>query len=102
MSFVERLKGNFDYIVNFRIDGKLYALKRHQESCTYYFTDENVNRNFPTCFALTLDDHTSSTFLMSPEIRKRFVVYKGYYQCGYMRFNSMRTKNVFMEVYRYL
>lgn len=102
MSFVERLKGNFDYIVNFRIDGKLYALKRHQESCTYYFTDENVNRNFPTCFALTLDDHTSNTFLMSPEIRKRFVVYKGYYQCGYMRFNSMRTKNVFMEVYRYL
>lgn len=101
-SFVQTLKGDFNYIVNFRIDGKIYALKQHSDTRLFYFTDDKVDKNFHTCFALTMDDHTQGTFLINLEVRKHFVIYKSYYQSGYMRFNSMRSKNVFMEVYRYL
>ena len=101
-SFVQTLKGDFHYIVNFRIDGKVYALKQHTDTRLFYFTDDKVDKNFHTCFALTMDDHTQGTFLINLEVRKHFAIYKSYYQSGYMRFNSMRSKNVFMEVYRYL
>lgn len=102
LSFVKKLSGDFHYIVNFRYNGKFYALKRHMKTGMYYFTDDKVDKNFPSCFALTIEDHNSETFLMSPEVRRNFAIYKAYYQNCKMMFNSMRSKNVFMELYRFL
>lgn len=102
MSFVKKLTGDFNYLTNFRYNGKVYALKYHYGSGMNYFTDDKVDKDFPVCFALTPDDHNDQTWLMSREQRKKFAVYKTYYQGGRMIFNSMRSKNAFLELYRYL
>ena len=101
-SFVKKLSGDFHYISNFRFGGKVYALKHHFKSGMYYFTDDKIDYQFPTCYALTLEDHNDQTWLMNSDIRKRFSRFKFQYQNGFMIFNSMRSKNAFMELYRYL
>lgn len=102
MSFVKKLSGDFHYIANIRFNGKIYALKRHVKTGFHYFTDDKIDKQFPACYAMTPDDHTDGTWIMPLETRKRFRMYKELYQAGRMLFNSMRTKNVWLDVYRYI
>lgn len=102
MSFVQKLSGDFTYITNFRFGKKLYSLKRHLKSGMFYFTDEGIDRTFPLCYSPTLEDHTQGALLIDSQARVRFKRYKNMYQQGNLFFNSMRSKNAFMDLYRYL
>ena len=101
-SFVERLDGNMRYLMNFRYDNKLYALKFDMSNNLYYFTDDGVDEHMKNTYALTRDDHTLDTVLISSQLKLRLVSVKTMYGAGGMRFNSMRSKAVFLEMYRYL
>ena len=100
-SFIERMSGDFRYLMNFRYDGKLYALKVHLDDGVYYFTDDGIDTKRET-IALQREDHTLNTVLISTFLRDRLRAVKAYYGIGCMRFNSMRSKKIFVEMYRYL
>lgn len=101
-SFVEKLSGNMRYIMNFRYEQKIYALKYNIPENLYYFTDDDVDTNKKGTYALTRDDHTLDTVLITTQLRNRMISVKAKYAGGGMRFNSMRSKAVFLEMYRYL
>lgn len=100
-SFVERMDGDFRYLMNFRYDNKLYALKLHLDDGNYYFTDQGIDKKRET-IALQREDHTLNTVLISTFLRERLGIVKSFYGIGRMRFNSMRSKKIFIEMYRYL
>lgn len=99
-SFVERIGGDMRYIANFTVDKNVYALKQN-ELC-YYFTDDGVDKNFGKNYALTKEDHTMDTLLISGPLKKMLSYYRSCYDYGLMRFNSMRSKKVFLAIYHLL
>lgn len=101
-SFVERLDGNMRYIMNFRYEQKTYALKYDFTHQLYYFTDDGIDNGFKLTYALTRDDHTLDTVLITSKLRMRLQAVKASYGCGNMRFNSMRSKAIFLELYRFI
>lgn len=100
-SFVERMTGEYRYILNFRYDSTVYALKYYIDSGYYYFTDDGIDSTRET-IALQREDHTLDTILITTVLRQRLSAAKAFYGIGYMRFNSMRAKTVFLDMYRYL
>lgn len=102
MDFVERLGGEMSYILNLVYDKKIYAIKLCKSAGIYYFTDDAVEENYSRTYALTKEDHGLTTYLINPVIRKELSFYRSYYDQGLMRFNSMRAKNIFLEIYSLL
>lgn len=100
-SFVERVDGQFNYLLNFKYENSIYALKYNYDQGLYYFTDDGVDSSRET-IALQREDHTLDTILITTKLRMRLGSVKAFYGIGYMRFNSMRAKKVFIEMYRYL
>lgn len=99
--FVMRLEGDMRYIVNFKYDDVIYALKYHSGFGLYYLTDDGIDRGRET-IALQREDHSLDTVLITNVLRQKLGLVKTYYGVGYMRFNSMRSKRVFLEMYRFL
>lgn len=99
--FVMRLDGDMRYIVNFKYDDTVFALKYHPGWGLYYITDDGVDYTRET-LALQREDHSMDTLLINNVIKKRMAYIKLFYGCGYMRFNSMRSKAMFLEMYSYM
>lgn len=101
-SFIDRLSGDLVYVLNLKYDKTTYALKLHEESGMYYLTDEGVDKDFKRLYAITRDDHGEGSILLSGLQKKALSGYKAYFDQGLFRFNSLRTKNSFLEIYSYL
>lgn len=101
-SFVEKITGDMRYIATIVYRKKSYAIKLSQSSGLYFFTDEKVDKSFSKTYALTKEDHGELTYLVNPAIRKMLQFYRSFYDQGLMRFNSMRTKEIFLEIYSLL
>lgn len=101
-SFVERLSGRMRYVANFIYEDTTYAMFINLDQMMYYFTDADIEEEGHETYALTLADHSLNTVLISTQLRKYMNNFKLYYEQGLMRFNSMRSKKVFMAIYRYL
>ena len=99
--FVQHLEGEMRYIVNFKYDDVIYALKYHTDFGFYYLTDEGIDKGRET-IALQREDHSLDTVLITNVLRQKLGLVKSYYGMGYMRFNSMRSKRIFLEMYRFL
>lgn len=100
-SFVDSKIKTCDYLYNLTIDGKVYAVKLTPTGC-YYITDNGVQPNFKYNYACTKDDHSINTFLINVVNRSTFSTLKIAYGRRMLFFNSQRTKDAFMTVYRYL
>lgn len=100
-SFVDSKIKCIEYLYNFQIEGKIYAMKISNDG-KYYMTDNGVQKNFPKTYACTKDDHTVNTFLITVANRNIFKTVKTAYSRGLLYFNSQRTKNAFMSIYRFL
>lgn len=101
--FVEKLtisKGV--YLYNLIHEGKYYSVRLLPDMGLYYITDNAVNLQFPRCYAVTKDDHTVNTVIISGPLKHTMKQLKEAYNSGVLRFNSMRSKNMFLDIYRYL
>ena len=101
-SFVERLPGDMRYLFNIKYNDSIYAMKYDVFNSLYYFTDEGVDKEFKNAYAVTRDDHSLNTTLITSILRKRMLGIKLAYGSGQMRFNSIISKNVFMDIYPFI
>ena len=99
MNFVEKLSGEMRYLFNISYEGKIYAMKFSLTDHLYYFTDEGVDEQYKDCYATTRADHSLNTMLITTMLRRRMAGIKMCYGSGQMRFNSIISKNVFMDIY---
>lgn len=102
MSFVEKLTGDMRYLFNISYEGSLYAMKYDVIQGLYYFTDEGIDKEFKNSYAATREDHSLDTVLITTTLRKRMLSIKMAYSAGQMRFGSIMSKNVFMDIYTLL
>jgi len=102
MSFVEKMGGDMRYLFNISYEGSLYAMKYDIANGLYYFTDEGVDKEFKNSYATTREDHSLDTVLITTTLRKRMLSIKMAYSSGQMRFSSIMSKNVFMDIYTLL
>ena len=98
-SFVEKLDGDMLYLFNIHYCDNVFAMKLSNKYNMYYFTDEGVDKQYKNSFAVTREDHSLDTTLVTTVLRKRMMVIKQAYGSGSMRFNSIISKNVFMDIY---
>lgn len=98
-NFVERLTGNMRYLFNITYENNYYAMKYNIDNGLYYFTDEGVDKEYKNSYATTREDHGLDTQLITTTLRKRMLPIKLAYGAGQMRFNSIISKNVFMDIY---
>lgn len=101
-SFVEKLSGDMRYLFNIKYEDGIYAMKFDLKTGLYYFTDEGVDKEFKNSYATTREDHSLDTVLITTTLRKRMLSIKLAYGSGQMRFNSIVSKNVFMDIYTLL
>lgn len=100
MSFVEQIKSStFRYLFNIKYCDKTYAMKYDLDNQLYYFTDDGVDAQFKNSYAVTRADHSLDTKLITSILRQRMSIIKMMYGSGQMRFNSIVSKNVFMDIY---
>lgn len=99
LSFVEKLKGNMRYLFNIHYDGTTYAMKYSPENNLYYFTDEGIDNEWKNSYAVTRSDHSLDTVLITTMLRRRMLAIKYAFSAGEMRFSSIMSKNVFMDIY---
>ena len=96
-------RGNYVYMDNVTYNGKTYAIKFYKEEGLYYFTSSGIDNDYPNNYALTRQDHSFNTVLLyTPNIKRKFDQYKLHFGAGNFRFNTLATKNVFMDIYKYL
>ena len=96
-------KGNFVRMCYITYQGGVYSIKYYNKVKKFYFCDEENSNGSAPNFALTRDDHTSNTMLvLTPEMRNNLSQYKIHFGEGKMLFNSLKSKSVFMDIYRYL
>ena len=98
-NFVEKLKGDMRYLFNIKYENKVYAMKYSTYENMYYFTDEGIDPNYKNSYAVTREDHSLDTVLISRVLRQRMDIIKLWYGNGCMRFGSLAAKNVFMDIY---
>lgn len=102
MSFIEKLTGDMRYLFNISYAGSLYAMKYDTVNGLYYFTDEGIDKEFKNSYAVTREDHSLDTVLITTTLRKRMLAIKFAYGSGSMRFADIMSKNVFMDIYTLL
>lgn len=96
-------KGTYDYICNITFNSEVYAVKYYRSDKRFYFTDSEVKMNFPINYALTREDHTvDTTMILNNQIKMRLDSFKLNFCSGNFLFSSLKCKQVFMEIYRYL
>lgn len=96
-------KGNFVYMCNMSYMGNVYAIKYYPKESKYYFTDEGIDENFISHYAMTRDDHSfNTTLIMDKRIKDKLNQYKLHFGVGNFLFSSLKTKAVFMDIYKYL
>ena len=98
-SFVEKLSGDMRYLFNIKYCDDIYCMKYDVKNNLYYFTDEGVDKEYKNSYATTREDHSLNTTLITTVLRKRMMGIKLAYGSGQMRFNSIMSKNVFMDIY---
>ena len=99
LSFVEKLDGDMRYLFNIIYAGNYYAMKFSSRYGMYYFTDEGIDKDCKQCYAVTRKDHSLDTKLITTVLKRRMTAVKLYYGSGQIRFNSIISKNVFVDIY---
>lgn len=95
------LKGSV-YLYNLIHEGKYYSVHLMPEKGLYYMTDKNINTQFPRCYAVTKDDHTINSVIVSGPLKGTLKQLKDAFNSGVLRFDTLRAKSVFMDLYRYI
>ena len=96
-------KGKNIYLCNITYNGKTYCMKHYPREGIIYFSDIDVIDDFPINYAMTKEDHTMNTMLISNKaIRDKLIQYKLNFAAGMIRFSSLTCKNVFLDIHKYL
>lgn len=96
-------KGTFVYMCNMMYMGKTYAIKFYPKEAKYYFTDEGIRDDIISSYAMTREDHSfNTTLVLDKRIKDRLNQFKLHFGVGDFLFSSLKTKQVFLEIYRYL
>ena len=102
--FVKKLSTQGEmYLYNITHEGKMYAVRFLPSLGYYYITDTAVNKEWIRNYALTTDDHTVNTIVITAgPLKNSMKILKNAYNSGQLYFNSMRAKQMFADIYRYL
>lgn len=96
-------KGNYLYKCTLTFNNKSYAIRYYGQENKFYMTDEEVKDNYPLNFAMTREDHTINTnLILNKTVKDTLNQYKLHFGYGNMLFNNLKTKSVFMDIYKYL
>lgn len=96
-------KGNNVYMCNIIYMNKKYAIKYYPSEQKFYFTSEGIYEDCINNYALTREDHTfNTTLILDKRIKEKFKQYKLHFSAGNFLFNSLKSKQVFLEIYKYI
>ena len=97
---VPSIKGNSRPTFNIRFQNRVFSFEFFDLEGVYFMTDEHTNNTIT--IALLKEDQGKNTILNTLSTSNVLKNYKTFYSFGKMRFNSQRTKNAFIEMYKYL
>lgn len=93
---------NPTYLYNLYYDGKLYAVMFMQDKGILYFSDSKLNPQWPRTFSITKEDHSIDMQLLNHDLKVKMDTLKTNFGTGRLWFNSMRAKQAFLEIYKYI
>lgn len=96
-------KGKGSYLYNITYNNVTYSLKYYERAGVIYMCDTDVDEDYPVNYALTKEDHTINTSLIiNHDIKLKLDQLKIHFSNGNLQFNNLKTKKVFLEIYKTL
>lgn len=101
LSFIDNLKGQYNYILTFRFEGKEYSIKEFTESGLLY-CDTKISKDCNIKISVDNDSHNIN-FLMLSKSEFLIVKLRDYYNKGFFRFKNLECKRALIHLigYRY-
>lgn len=98
--FIEKKTQRSKYFVTLRYNDSYMGIYYDMLQCIYYVSS-NVDLNFPHIYSATTDDHKPNMMLLK-NARKMgwFGSLVEAYECGAVRYESMKLKNQFRDIMR--
>lgn len=94
-------KGRCVYFFNITFNGEVYAIKYYNNEKVFYFTSD-ADPSYYINYSINKESHTNDTILINENIRSRLRMLKDHFGKGELLFNTLTSKKVFMDIYRYL
>lgn len=104
-SFIDKKapSGKGLYLYNVTYNNKVYSFKYYERAGFVYMSSKDVDTSHPFNYAMTREDHTVDTSLiLTPEVKQRLDQLKAHFSAGSLHFDNLKTKQVFMDIYKYL
>lgn len=99
-----------DTFVEKRTPNTKYYCTLHYDDCSFgiwvdyvaglIFMTRGANNNYPIQYAITTKDHKPNLILLRDKRNRHLKLIYSAYEWGKMRFDSINTKNRFMEIYK--